>query len=199
MELTASVRRASREWRVAVRGISTVGSGVGVGPGSGLEGYFKFAERKTTLGTEARAGLTTFLVMAYIIFLNASILGAGLKLDPIAVAAATALIAGVMTIAMGIWGRYPFAIAAGLGFVFLLWAILVGAGLLAGFALGASLAQGCSGVRPQTLRALQALLRELDGERGLGTDDRRRCKRTAPTLWGGQCSASAPPCFRSSA
>jgi AGZA family xanthine/uracil permease-like MFS transporter len=77
--------------------------------------YFKFAERGTTLGTEVRAGVTTFFVMAYILFVNASILGAGLKLDAGAVAAGTALVAGIMTIAMGVFANYPLALAAGLG------------------------------------------------------------------------------------
>ncbi len=83
-----------------------------------IAGYFKFAERGTTIGTETKAGLTTFFVMVYIIFLNAGILGAGFGLDPAgiaAVSAATALIAGIMTIAMGIVGNYPLALAAGLG------------------------------------------------------------------------------------
>ena len=44
--------------------------------------YFKFAERGTTLGTETRAGLTTFMVMAYIIFLNPAILMAGFGTRP---------------------------------------------------------------------------------------------------------------------
>ena len=80
--------------------------------------YFKFAERKTDLVTEARAGLTTFMVMVYIVFLNATILGAGFGLNiagKTAVSAGTALIAGVMTIAMGVVANYPFALAAGLG------------------------------------------------------------------------------------
>ncbi len=83
----------------------------------GIAGYFKFAERGTTLATEVRAGLTTFMVMAYIIFVNANILSDpnGAKMDKVAVAAATALIAGVMTIIMGVVGNYPFALAAGLG------------------------------------------------------------------------------------
>jgi AGZA family xanthine/uracil permease-like MFS transporter len=87
-------------------------------PAGGVAGYFKFEERGTTIATEARAGLTTFFVMVYIIFVNAAILGAGFKLDPAgiaAVSAATALIAGIMTIAMGVVGNYPLAIAAGLG------------------------------------------------------------------------------------
>ena len=81
----------------------------------GIANYFKFAERGTNLGTEARAGLTTFMVMAYIIFLNGNIIAGPLGLDPVAVAAGTALIAGIMTIAMGVVGNYPFALAAGLG------------------------------------------------------------------------------------
>ncbi len=79
-----------------------------------VESYFKFAERGTSLGTEVRAGVTTFMVMAYIIFLNPAILSAA-GLDPVAGSAATALIAGIMTIAMGIVGNYPLALAAGLG------------------------------------------------------------------------------------
>jgi adenine/guanine/hypoxanthine permease len=84
----------------------------------GIASYFKFAERGTNLATEVRAGVTTFFVMAYIIFVNASILGAGFGLDPAgiaAVSAGTALIAGIMTIAMGAVANYPLALAAGLG------------------------------------------------------------------------------------
>src|SRR5690349_10519581 len=58
------------------------------------------------------------MVMVYIVFVNASILGAGFKLDAagsIAVSAGTALIAGIMTIAMGVVSNYPIALAAGLG------------------------------------------------------------------------------------
>ena len=51
-------------------------------PESGLAGYFKFAERGTNLVTEARAGLTTFMVMAYIIFLNGNIIAKPLRPGP---------------------------------------------------------------------------------------------------------------------
>jgi adenine/guanine/hypoxanthine permease len=79
-----------------------------------ISAYFKFGERGTSLATEARAGLTTFMVMAYIIFLNPAILKSA-GIDVPAAAAATALVAGIMTIAMGVVGNYPLAIAAGLG------------------------------------------------------------------------------------
>lgn len=81
---------------------------------SGLDSYFHITERGSTVGTEIRAGVTTFLVMAYIIFVNADILGVA-GLDPGAVAAATALAAGVLSIAMGLYANYPIALAAGLG------------------------------------------------------------------------------------
>jgi adenine/guanine/hypoxanthine permease len=87
-------------------------------PAGRIAGYFKFAERGTSLGTEAKAGVTTFFVMVYIIFVNAAILGAGFGLDEAgiaAVSAATALVAGIMTIVMGLVGNYPLALAAGLG------------------------------------------------------------------------------------
>ncbi len=89
------------------------------GPG-GLDGFFKITARGSTVRTEILAGLTTWLTMAYILFLNPTILGTvadntGLKLGFPEVLTVTALAAGVMTIAMGVFGKYPFAIAAGLG------------------------------------------------------------------------------------
>ena len=78
--------------------------------------------RGTTVGTEVRAGVTTFMVMAYIIFVNPAILSfAGISdlesqgLPFPAVSAATALLAGLLTIAMGVFSNYPLAMAAGLG------------------------------------------------------------------------------------
>ena len=88
--------------------------------GSGLDGYFKISERGSTLRTEILAGLTTFMTMAYILFVNPSILTAlpdrtGTTLTPEAVLTVTALVAGITSIAMGAYANYPFAIAAGLG------------------------------------------------------------------------------------
>ncbi len=113
----------------------------------GIASYFKFSERGTTIGTEARAGLTTFMVMAYIIFLNPSILTGGFKdLDPaftaVALSAGTALIAGIMTIAMGIVGNYPLALAAGLGINGIVAFSLIGQGLSPAGAMGVILLEG---------------------------------------------------------
>lgn len=81
---------------------------------TGLDSFFKISERGSSIGTEIRAGVTTFLVMAYILFVNADIIG-NAGYDKAAVAAGTALVAGIMTIAMGVFSNYPIAMAAGLG------------------------------------------------------------------------------------
>jgi AGZA family xanthine/uracil permease-like MFS transporter len=107
-----------------------------------IASFFKLSERGTTFGTEVRAGVTTFMVMAYIIFLNPNIIAKPLGLDPVAVAAGTALIAGVMTILMGFIGNYPFAIAAGLGLNAIVAFQLTGMGLSAAGAMGVVLIEG---------------------------------------------------------
>jgi len=107
-----------------------------------IASYFKFRERGTDLGTEARAGLTTFMVMAYIIFLNGNIIAKPLALDPVAVSAGTALIAGIVTLAMGIYGNYPFALAAGLGINAIVAFTLTAKGLDAKGAMGVILLEG---------------------------------------------------------
>jgi AGZA family xanthine/uracil permease-like MFS transporter len=119
--------------------------------GSGIDNFFKIAERGTTLGTEARAGLTTFMVMAYIIFLNPNILMAGFSQPTVpqnpaftapALAAGTALIAGILTIAMGLIGKYPLALAAGLGINAIVAFSLTGRGLSPAGAMGVIVWEG---------------------------------------------------------
>lgn len=99
-----------------------------------LDGWFEITKRGSNLGREIRGGLVTFFTMAYIIILNPIIIGtqpdvqgnlitgqpiadggAAIGLSMAMVAAATALIAGLMTILMGVYGRFPIAIATGLG------------------------------------------------------------------------------------
>jgi len=86
-----------------------------------IASYFKFGERGTTVGREVKAGVATFMVMVYIVAVNPGILSAALPPGSdvpgflVAAAAATALIAGIMTIAMGLIANYPLALAAGLG------------------------------------------------------------------------------------
>jgi len=90
------------------------------GPTGTLDRFFEISKRGSTIGTEIRGGLVTFVTMAYIVILNPIILSgkpdvAGDMLDFNAVGAATALTAGVMTILFGLVTRLPFGFAAGLG------------------------------------------------------------------------------------
>ncbi|WP_336642415.1 NCS2 family permease [Microbacterium sp. MMO-113] len=90
------------------------------GPTGTLDRFFEISKRGSTIGTEIRGGLVTFVTMAYIVILNPIILSgkpdvAGDMLDFNAVGAATALTAGVMTILFGVVTRLPFGFAAGLG------------------------------------------------------------------------------------
>jgi AGZA family xanthine/uracil permease-like MFS transporter len=87
-----------------------------------LERVFRLRERGTDVATEVRAGLTTFMVMAYIIFVNPIVLGysgvpalEGKGLPFAATLTATCLTAGVLSIAMGLVSNYPFALAPGMG------------------------------------------------------------------------------------
>ncbi|MBW3557064.1 MAG: NCS2 family permease [Actinobacteria bacterium] len=85
-----------------------------------VDGWFGITERGSSVRTEVRGGLATFFTMAYIVVLNPIILSSakdvgGASLNFAQVTTATALVAAVMTLLMGIVGRYPFAIAAGLG------------------------------------------------------------------------------------
>ncbi|HJW21552.1 MAG TPA: NCS2 family permease [Candidatus Limnocylindrales bacterium] len=146
--------------------------------GGGMIGeYFKFAERGTNLLTEARGGLTTFMVMVYIVFVNASILGAGFKLDPVgmtAVSAGTALVAGIMTIAMGVVANYPFALAAGLGINAIVAFALPGRGLTPAGAMGVIVLEGLvvtllvvAGFREAVMNAVPLALKRAIGA-GIG-------------------------------
>ncbi|HYE93273.1 MAG TPA: NCS2 family permease, partial [Terriglobales bacterium] len=89
---------------------------------SALAGFFDFTGRGTTLGAEIRAGLTTFMVMAYIIFVNPIVLGYvgvpgldGKGLPFAATLTVTCLTAGVLSILMGLTTNYPLALAPGMG------------------------------------------------------------------------------------
>jgi adenine/guanine/hypoxanthine permease len=81
-----------------------------------LGAYFRFSERGTSFRTEVVAGLTTFMTMAYIIFVNPAILGTeGTGLPVSGVFFATCVAAAVACIAMGLVANFPLALASGLG------------------------------------------------------------------------------------
>jgi len=79
-----------------------------------LERFFKLKENGTDVRTEVIAGITTFMTMAYILFVNPDILSAtGMPFG--AVMTATALSAGITTILAGLMANYPYALASGMG------------------------------------------------------------------------------------
>jgi AGZA family xanthine/uracil permease-like MFS transporter len=94
-----------------------------------LEDLFKLKSRNTTVGTEVMAGITTFMTMSYIVFVNPSILAdAGVPI----VGATTATIVGaaLMCILMGLVTNYPLALASGMGLnAFLAYSVVLGRGL----------------------------------------------------------------------
>ncbi|MAC45715.1 MAG: guanine permease [Oceanospirillum sp.] len=79
-----------------------------------LEKLFKLKEHNTNVKTEVVAGVTTFLTMAYIIFVNPSLLAMA-GMDYGAVFVATCLAAAIGSLIMGVWANYPIALAPGMG------------------------------------------------------------------------------------
>lgn len=108
-----------------------------------LNQFFKLAEHGTNIRTEVVAGMTTFLTMAYIIFVNPAILGdAGLPKDSVFVA--TCLAAALGTLIMGLYANYPIGMAPGMGLnAYFAYAVVLGMGVPWQTALGAVFISGC--------------------------------------------------------
>jgi AGZA family xanthine/uracil permease-like MFS transporter len=146
------------------------------GTRSGLDGYFRISERGSTVRTEVIAGFATWLTMAYILFVNPQILGAvpdneGTSLTFPAVLTVTALVAGVLTLAMGLWANYPFALAAGLGLnAFVAFTLVAQQGLTWPEAMGVIVIEGLvitvlvlTGFREAVLNAIPMALKQAIG------------------------------------
>jgi hypothetical protein len=108
-----------------------------------LDQFFKLQEHGSNVRTEVVAGVTTFLTMAYIIFVNPAILGdAGVPKD--AVFVATCLAAALGTIIMGLYANYPIGMAPGMGLnAYFAYAVVLGMGVPWQSALGAVFISGC--------------------------------------------------------
>jgi adenine/guanine/hypoxanthine permease len=107
-----------------------------------LERLFRLSENRTTVKTEVIAGVTTFMTMAYVLFLNPNILSVT-GMDRNAVFFATAIGAGFVTIAMGLVVNFPIALAPGMGLNALFATVaLAGIGMPWRVALGAVFISG---------------------------------------------------------
>ncbi|SHF13783.1 putative MFS transporter, AGZA family, xanthine/uracil permease [Modicisalibacter ilicicola DSM 19980] len=107
-----------------------------------LNDYFKLDEHHTSVRTEILAGVTTFLTMAYIIFVNPSIL-AQAGMDSGAVFVATCVAAAIGCLIMGLWANYPIALAPGMGLnAFFTFSVVLGMGHTWEAALGAVFLSG---------------------------------------------------------
>ena len=131
-----------------------------------LNSFFKLEERKTTVKTELLAGLTTFLSMAYILFVNPDILSTtGMPLE--AVFVATAIAAAIGTGIMALFANYPVAIAPGMGmnafFAFTVCGVMgytFGEALLAVFLAGVVfMCLAASGIREMIINAIPKSLK----------------------------------------
>jgi AGZA family xanthine/uracil permease-like MFS transporter len=132
-----------------------------------LDRFFRLTENQTSVRTELLAGLTTFLTMAYIIFVQPQVLS-GLPdrptgLDPAAVLLATCVSAALATSIMGLYARYPIALAPGMGqnvFFVTVTAQLAGQGVAEAWrvALGVVFLSGVICVVLSLLRVRQAII-----------------------------------------
>jgi AGZA family xanthine/uracil permease-like MFS transporter len=131
-----------------------------------LDRWFKLSERDTTLRTELVAGLTTFMTMAYIIFVNPQILSdAGIPVE--AAFGATIYASVIATTLMGLWANFPIATAPGMGLnAFFAYTVVQGQGLSWQTALGAVFISGIAffiltvtGIRELMIDGVPAVLR----------------------------------------
>ncbi|MBE1513733.1 NCS2 family permease [Nesterenkonia halotolerans] len=123
-------------------------------PHGRFDRYFHITERGSSIGREVRGGLATFFAMSYIIVLNPLIIGAsadstgnflggGSEPNLPAVAAATSLISGLMTILMGVIGKFPMAVSSSLGLsAFITYGIVVLPGMTWADAMGLVVIEG---------------------------------------------------------
>ena len=126
-----------------------------------LNKFFRLEENGTTVRTELLAGLTTFLTMAYIIFVNPSILGdAGMPKDSVFVA--TCVAAAVGTLIMGLYANYPIGLAPGMGLnAYFAYAVVKGMGFPWQAALGAVLISGCLFLLVSVLRVRELIIKSI--------------------------------------
>lgn len=122
-----------------------------------MEKYFKLKENKTDVKTEILAGITTFMTMVYILAVNPGMLSET-GMDFGGVFTATALSAGVATLIMALYAKYPFALAPGMGLnAFFTYSVCIGMKQSWQFALTAVLVEGIIFILLNLLKVREAI------------------------------------------
>ncbi|MFW6312784.1 MAG: NCS2 family permease [Spirochaetota bacterium] len=126
-----------------------------------MEQLFKLSEKGTSVKVELRAGLATFLTMAYIIVVNPGILSAtGMSFS--GVLFATVLVAAISSILMGLLANLPFALAPGMGInAFFTFGLVLGMGIPWQTALGAVFLSGIIFILLSVLKVREAIVRAI--------------------------------------
>ncbi|WP_339097531.1 NCS2 family permease [Deinococcus sp. VB142] len=133
-------------------------------PRSGLDRFFEITAHGSTIPREIRAGLTTFLTMSYILFVNPQVLSAAISIPNgfAQLLSATAIAAAFGSLAMGLVARYPFAQAPGMGLnAFFAFTVVLGLKVPWQTALGAVFISGLLFVLLSLLGARQAIVQAI--------------------------------------
>ncbi|ADV67617.1 NCS2 family permease [Deinococcus maricopensis] len=133
-------------------------------PRSGLDRYFGISEHGSTVRRELRAGLTTFLTMSYILFVNPQTLSLAIPVDNafVQLLMVTAIAAAFGSLMMGLVAKYPFAQAPGMGLnAFFAFSVVLGQKIPWQTALGAVFISGLLFVLLSVIGARQAIVRAI--------------------------------------
>ncbi|GAA5512874.1 adenine permease AdeP [Deinococcus carri] len=133
-------------------------------PASGLDRFFGLSAQGSTVSREIRAGITTFLTMSYILFVNPQVLGTAIHVPNafVQLLMTTAIAAAFGCLVMGLIARYPFAQAPGMGLnAFFAFTVVQGMGIPWQTALGAVFISGILFVLLSVLGARQAIVQAI--------------------------------------
>ncbi len=130
----------------------------------GLDGFFNLSGQGSSVAQEVRAGITTFLTMSYVLFVNPQILSGAIQVPNafVQLLMATAIAAAFGSLAMGLVAKYPFAQAPGMGLnAFFAFSVVLGMGVPWQTALGAVFVSGVLFVLLSVLGARQAIVKAI--------------------------------------
>lgn len=130
----------------------------------GLDGFFNLSGQGSSVAQEVRAGITTFLTMSYVLFVNPQILSGAIQVPNafVQLLMATAIAAAFGSLAMGLFAKYPFAQAPGMGLnAFFAFSVVLGMGVPWQTALGAVFVSGVLFVLLSVLGARQAIVKAI--------------------------------------